>query len=331
MRCRAIAGVLEKLGAQVAFAVADARPAAFLGPWSNRAEIVGGDCKALVREDGLVLGNVCRSHRARSLLVDSYGVSEAFFSAVREEAPMIRVVYIDDLFNFSVGKLNRPRRWDVDAVVAYGFGLERAGFDETYAGVNTELMIGQRYAPLRPGFTGKDRLNSEHVRRIMVTTGSTNPSCVLETMASAALTAVPNAEIDVVVGALSNFSLPADASMRVHRGLTDLSSLMYDADLVVSAAGTTLYELCAVGVPTVAVPIVANQLPNADGFDATHLGMVVRPGDAFVTRLTATIRALATDAFMRANLSSRMCATVDGKGSLRIAHFLVDSQPQPNT
>lgn len=350
VRCRAIAGALEDLGVRVTFAVADERSVAFLGPWGKDAEILGGDCRALGREDGRMLGNLCCTYGAQSLLVDSYGASGTFFSALRGAAPNLRVAYIDDLYNFALGRLDRPRRWDADAVVAYGFGLENSGFDRVYAGTDTKPLIGPRYAPLRPGFANSPgllagvRYAPARVRRIMVTTGSTNPNGMLEAMVSAALAVVPDAEVEVIVGALSDFNLSVQKRMHVHRGLTDLSSLMHDADLVVSAAGTTLYELCAVGAPTVAVPIVANQLPNADGFEAAGLGLIVRPDaclgtnlaaadtgttvcdshsfTSFEARLTAVIRSLASDASARACLSSRMRATVDGKGSIRIARLL---------
>lgn len=64
-----------------------------------------------------------------------------------------------------------------------------------------------------------------------------------------------------------DFAFAQEPSVHVFRNLDDLAPLMREADLVVSAAGITLYEPCAVGVPTFAVPIVDNQLANACGFD----------------------------------------------------------------
>ena len=47
---------------------------------------------------------------------------------------------------------------------------------------------------------------------------------------------------------------------------------MFGSDLVISAAGTTLYELYTLGVPTIVVPIVENQLANAKGYEKTGIG-----------------------------------------------------------
>lgn len=57
---------------------------------------------------------------------------------------------------------------------------------------------------------------------------------------------------------LGDFTFAQELSAYVFRNLEDLASLLREADLVVSAADATLYELCAVGVSTVVVPIVDN-------------------------------------------------------------------------
>jgi spore coat polysaccharide biosynthesis predicted glycosyltransferase SpsG len=307
----------------VIFAVADEKSAVFVESRGGHTEIIGGNCMGLGAEDGTRLALVCRSHRTRSLLVDSYAVSAPFFSALRRTEPDLHVVYIDDLFNFSCGRLTKPALWDVDVVIAYGFGLENARFEEMYSGTRVKLFIGTRYAPLKKAFAATCHNVAATVQRTLITTGSTNPNGVLELMTATVLSALPDSKIDAVMGALSDSTCPRDARIHIQRGLTDLSPLMRRADLAVSAAGTTLYELCAAGVPSVVVPIVENQLPNADGFEKAGLGVVVRPGEGFETRLYKAVESLALDTDGRKSLSAHMRSAVDGKGSERVAKLLV--------
>lgn len=323
MRCLSIANELEMLGATVSFAVADAESVAYLVACGRKAEIVGGDTCSFGKTDGNAVAALCSRMGAHTLLVDSYAVSPIFFSTLRKNAPGLYIAYIDDLFNFGFGRLKSPVRWDVDAIIAYGFGLEDAGFAEVYKGMGTDLLVGTTYAPLRPGFAAGDSKVREHVARVLITTGSTNPNGILESMADSVLNALPNVEIDVIVGALSVFVTSFDQRVHVHHGLTNLAPLMQASDLVVSAAGTTLYELCAVGAPTIAVPIVDNQLPNARGFEASGLGPIVHPGEGFRRRLADAVCELSSDFDRRVRLSVRMRRMVDGQGTIRIAKVLL--------
>lgn len=110
---------------------------------------------------------------------------------------------------------------------------------------------------------------------------------------------------------LSRFEEP---SIRAFRGLDDLSPLMREADLVVSAAGTTLYELCAAGVPTVAVPIVDNQLANARSFAKRGCGAAITHLGWTDGELEETLRAM-RPADERRAYAQAMRRTVPGDGT----------------
>ena len=51
-----------------------------------------------------------------------------------------------------------------------------------------------------------------------------------------------------------------------NKAKTDIEQFMMEADVVISAGGSTLYELCAVGVPTISYSIADNQLNNVRKF-----------------------------------------------------------------
>jgi spore coat polysaccharide biosynthesis predicted glycosyltransferase SpsG len=108
-----------------------------------------------------------------------------------------------------------------------------------------------------------------------------------------------------------------------------LPALIGAADLVVSAAGTSTWELCCLGAPSALVCVVDNQRESyhrvvAHGL-AAGLGELPELAAAGVTGRTAraaaarTLRGLLTSPRRRAALSARGWATVDGQGRARVA------------
>ena len=208
------------------------------------------------------------------VLVDSYGVTDEFFDACANLG--LKVGYIDDLYTFETGSLSDPVKRNVRVLINYSFGFSKEDYEKAYKGTSTKLLIGPKYVPIREVF--KEKANRYQVRdkveNILITTGFTNPNNSLEKMARGCRDALPNAHISVVVGSNAGFNsqLVQELDLALITNVTDLSDYMLASDLVISAAGTTLYELCALGVPTIAVPVVENQLVNARGFQKERCG-----------------------------------------------------------
>lgn len=100
-----------------------------------------------------------------------------------------------------------------------------------------------------------------------------------------------------------------------------LPELLADADLVVSAAGVTLTELCCIGTPAALVQLVDNQAPNYDA--AVDLGVAAGLGtaDDLVADSSGAVRELRellSDAELRAAYADRAADTVDGEGRARV-------------
>lgn len=322
MRCMAIADEAQRLGAGVLFAVSDERSLSALKAVGRDVVVMEGECEALGLKDGEALGVLCSSVGAHSVLIDAYGVTDSFFEGLRKRIPIdCEVSWIDDMFTYECGEQSMPIQRDVDRVVNYTLGADRTAYERLYARARTGLCIGPRFAPVRPRFVRSVPSASCDVARIMVTTGSTNEGYMLEKMVRACRQGAPDARVDVVVGSMASFEAMEDDRIFVHRGLTDLSSLMHASDLCICAAGTTLYELSAGGVPAVAVPIVENQIPNAKGFESLGLGKVVG-ADADDLSFAYEVGSFVSDAEARMACALMMRKTVDGKGAMRIARLL---------
>ncbi|NLV76359.1 MAG: UDP-2,4-diacetamido-2,4,6-trideoxy-beta-L-altropyranose hydrolase, partial [Tissierellia bacterium] len=49
-------------------------------------------------------------------------------------------------------------------------------------------------------------------------------------------------------------------NVKFYMNVKNMKNLMINNDLAISAGGNTLYELCACGIPTIAIIIADNQL-----------------------------------------------------------------------
>lgn len=104
----------------------------------------------------------------------------------------------------------------------------------------------------------------------------------------------------------------------------ELPKLLADADLVVSASGTSTWELLCLGLPAALVWVVDNQIL---GYGRTiERGLAAGLGhlrDLPSPAAIEVLRGLLTDPVSRANLAARGWAAVDGRGVARVADALL--------
>ena len=100
---------------------------------------------------------------------------------------------------------------------------------------------------------------------------------------------------------------------------------MEEADLTISAAGQTLYELACVGCPTVAFSVAANQKTHLAMMEDT--GVLVSAGDAdvddVVSKSGMSLSTLMADNDKREAMSAAGQKLIDGKGAQRVARKIV--------
>jgi spore coat polysaccharide biosynthesis predicted glycosyltransferase SpsG len=121
-------------------------------------------------------------------------------------------------------------------------------------------------------------------------------------------------------------ALPRSASQRVRviPPQPDLAALTTDMDLVISASGSTVWELLAIGVPTAVVCVVDNQRMGyqavLDAGIATGLGFLQAYDAAGATHI---LRDLIETPSRVAELAIRGQQLIDGRGRSRVADELL--------
>lgn len=200
---------------------------------------------------------------------------------------------------------------------------------------DTSFLLGPEYALLNPAFWDVPRRSlPPSVQRVLVTVGGTDPHNLMPQLVDV----LDEVEGDVAVTAVVGpFFLRRDALIRVLsqrrrpvrliEAADNLLACMRDADLAISAAGQTLYELMAAGTPAIAVVTADNQMGQAQALAAQ--GVVDLVGDArqegFRERLQDALRRLCGDSDRRGAMSRAGQHLVDGQGAVRVARALLRS------
>jgi UDP-2,4-diacetamido-2,4,6-trideoxy-beta-L-altropyranose hydrolase len=260
MRCLALGEALKAAGDAVTFYgrvdVPDIERAVRTRGFSIvRMDAESGDLNAPV-ELRTLMGQSARP--AHWLVVDSYEVDEGSESRVRSAVDHIAV--IDDLAN---------RRHDCDLLLDQNLTADALRY-ESLVPQKTVVLIGPRFALLRSEFWDAQNLHRDRdgsIRRILVSFGGTDPTRetvkVIEALGSLS---APIAA-DVVLGkvqasyrGLVEEMVGRLPNVRLHSHVDNMAELMSQADLMIGAGGSTTWERCAAGLPSMTVVVAANQI-----------------------------------------------------------------------
>jgi len=161
------------------------------------------------------------------------------------------------------------------------------------------------------------------VHRVLVSLGGEDPGN--ETANVVRLLKGRGLEVDVVVGAGNRHHeeverLTREAGFRFHRQASNMAELMAAADLAVGAGGTSAWERCCMGLPTVQVSIVDNQVGPSRAL--AEAGLVTYAGASLTEE--SLMRAIGNPGLLKEQ-SRRLLGLVDGQGARRVAAALFAS------
>jgi UDP-2,4-diacetamido-2,4,6-trideoxy-beta-L-altropyranose hydrolase len=336
MRCLSLAQALAARGAEVAFVCAEVMPAIekrireqghklFGITTSSPVHGVGWEDRLLAPEEQLEDARqtlAAAGGKADWIIVDHYQLGEAWEAEARKTTKQI--LAIDDLAN---------RAHDCDLLLDQSFGRSKLDY-ATLVPARSRILVGPVYAPLRPEFaTARDaalaRRGETPARRLLVTLGSTDLGGITRRVVEQVLAAGVQLNIDVVLGA-GAASLPAlealarvTPRLRVHLDVLDMSPLMTAADLAIGAAGSTTWERCCLGLPTVALILAPNQRFIAEQVEAAGAHRLASGEGS--NALVAALIALMEDDVARGQMAKRAAEMTDGHGASRLCAAMLDA------
>jgi len=99
--------------------------------------------------------------------------------------------------------------------------------------------------------------------------------------------------------------------------VSDMAQRMADSDLAIGAAGTTSWERCCLGLPTLMVVLADNQQDGAQALEAAHAARLIGAVSDIATQLPLAVREL-IDSECQSRMSLAASAITDGQGAEKI-------------
>ncbi|MDC0309183.1 UDP-2,4-diacetamido-2,4,6-trideoxy-beta-L-altropyranose hydrolase [bacterium] len=253
------------------------------------------------------------------LIVDHYAIEKRWEKTLR---PMCRkLMVIDDL-------ADRPH--DCNILLDQNLGRDVAHYSQRVPEGCT-ILAGPHYALLRPEFAAlrEDSLRrraTPQLKHLLITMGGVDQADatgkVLEALQDCPLPA--DMRITVVMGPHAPWLervqllaklMPQPTEVKVN--VNNMAQLMADSDLAIGAAGSTSWERCCLGLPSIIGVQAANQQPieNALMLSGAAKTFSISEGKKSIRALIAKV---VGDKRSLQNMSLSAAVIADGKGAERV-------------
>jgi UDP-2,4-diacetamido-2,4,6-trideoxy-beta-L-altropyranose hydrolase len=306
MRSLTLAQALEAKGAATAF----------VGP-PPVGELLDAFAPDAVRMPAEDLAAAAVRESFDAIVFDHYGLAEPDHRAMAQGRP---VLVIDDLADRPLG---------ADIVVDSG----PARRPEDYLGLvalSAQLLLGPAYAPVRPEFAALRQTalgwRGEPVQRILVAMGLTDVGGITARIVERVRPRVNDLGIDIVLGAAAPSAdalariARRDGRLTVHVDTPHMARLTAEADIGIGAPGSSTWERCTLGLPSLLVALADNQRPAARAMAERNAALVVDIADPdFDATFDRALLRLLRDADLRRRLAAESAEVCDGLGAGRTA------------
>ncbi len=315
MRCLSVADSAKSKGACCVFITADDSASSLIASRGFENIVLCTDYEDMDGELDRLTG-IIKSSGIRKLLVDSYSVTENYLYTLGE---LLDVYYLDDLNSFP---------YPVKAVINYSNYAQDDFYPVRYPG--TKYYLGCGFAPLRDAFKNPEpKYIARTVKNLLVMSGGSDPYGIIPQI----LDKIPAGKYETINAICGNYNTRlmeikerfADRKeIHVYSKVERIWQFYAEADIAISAGGSTIYELASMGVPTVTYSFSDNQIHNVRSFDID--GLMQCAGDVRGGNVPSRILNLLDqldNMEERQEKSRRLQRLIDGKGADRLADVVL--------
>lgn len=295
------------------------------------ADWLGADWVTDAEDTGLLLSRIMGKEPLDWLVVDHYALEMQWEQALRPLAR--RIMVIDDLAD---------RSHDCDLLLDQNLGRKVLDYSRLLKG-NTTTLIGPQFALLRPEFAAfrvqslARRKKLLPLRQLLITMGGVDKDNatwrVLDGLSACEFPA--DLQITVVMGqhALWLEQIQAKAAQMPWRteviaGVNNMAQLMTHSDIAIGAAGSTSWERCCLGLPTIHMALADNQVLIATALSEAGAALMLK-GKQIKQTLPELVKAITAPDRLQA--ISEICSNVTQGQGAKLVSFLMKDCHENNT
>lgn len=271
--------------------------------------------------DATATREVLKNYPEAWCVVDGYHFDAPFTQAIRRNGN--RVLVIDDT-------AHQPF-YEADAILNQNINAADLRY---HCSSDATLLLGTDYALLRKEFNAWRNFKRSTplvARKILITMGAGDSSNqTLKALRATEKVEIENLHVKAVIGAsnphlkeLEKTVQSASINIELIYGTENMAELQAWADVAVSAAGSTCWELAFMQLPSVLLVAADNQKGIARGLDET--GFAINVGwfeQVSEQDLARALNEIASDKLLREKMSKKGTSIVDGRGTERVVQFL---------
>lgn len=325
MRCISIAQALKNRGKVTIFITADEESARLISSKGFGTLTLKTQYNDMDAELETLLP-ILNENEIQSLLIDSYSVTDDYMRKVGER---VKTVYMDDL---------GEHLYPADMIINYNIYANELAYEENYQKKVLKvpkLLLGCEYAPLRSEFQCIEGKVRRSVKDVLITTGGSDPENVAGKVLEALMqqgTKYRGIQFHVVSGTyntnienLQDLEM-GNANFHIYQNVKQMAELMKKCDVAIAASGSTMYELSAMGIPTVCYFFADNQKKVAEAFGrslASNAGNISEEPEKVLEQILRYLDEYIDSYELRMEKSEIMTQVLDGDGASRIAEELI--------
>lgn len=322
MRCLALAQAIQDEGGEIIFVLATCTPNLESRLKAEGMQVVHLGVKVGSVQDARETSVLAQTFPCQWLVLDGYQFQGDYQRMIKDTG--LSLLFIDDY--------SHAEHYYADFVLNQNVYAHEKLYQnrESY----TKLLLGTRYALLRREFLQWLRWRREipsMTKRILVTLGGADPDNVtLKIIQALRDLKIAGLEAIVVLGGtnphcqhLKAVVEKSDVSVELRINVMNMPELMAWADIAVTAAGTTVWELAFMGVPSLVLILAENQRLTAQTLGG--MGVVINLGwHSYVTveKIKNELTLLCSCYKKRSQMTQKGSVLVDGKGSSRVLENL---------